>query len=111
MNRDLIYLQHILDAILKIESYVSAGKDAFMEDSIRQDAVIRKLEIIGEASKKISDDLRKKHPAIPWKDIAGSRDVLIHDYMDVDLDIVWENTQQDLPDLKKNIQQILIKEK
>lgn len=107
MKGDRVYLQHILDAIDKITSYVSVGYDKFMAESHWQDAVIRQLEIVGEATKKLSMELRSKHPGIPWRRIAGMRDVLIHDYMGVDISAVWEVTQNDLVSLRRNIQAIL----
>ena len=109
MKGDSLYLQHILDAINKIEEYVSVGYDTFMSTSHWQDAVIRQLEIIGEATKNLSDKLRKSHPQIPWKRISGLRDILIHNYMGVDLAAVWEITRKNLPELKHQIQEILSK--
>ena len=109
MKRDLVYLRHIQDAISKIESYVSVGRDIFITTSHWQDAVVRQLEIIGEATKRISDELRFNHADIPWRRIAGMRDVLIHDYMGVDLLAVWEVTQHELPDLKAKIEGIFKK--
>jgi uncharacterized protein with HEPN domain len=107
MNRDQLYLKHILDAIEKITDYVSVGYDDFMSHSHWQDAVIRQLEIIGEATKQISMDLRALHPDVPWRRIAGLRDILIHDYMGVDLDAIWQITQKDILGLQKQIQKIL----
>jgi uncharacterized protein with HEPN domain len=107
MRDDGVYLRHILDAIGKIESYVAVGRDVFMSTSHWQDAVIRQLEIVGEATKNLSRDLRSRHPDIPWRRIAGLRDILIHDYMGVRLAAVWEVTQTDLPILKKQIRNIL----
>jgi len=93
VNEDQVYLHHILDAIATIESYVIVGHDEFMSKSHWQDAVIRQLEIVGEATKRLSRELRSQHPEVPWRRMAGMRDVLIHDYMGVDLDAVWEVTQ------------------
>lgn len=107
MNRDHVYLRHILGAIGRIESYVSVGRDVFMATSHWQDAVIRQLEIIGEATKRLSEDLRSGHGEVPWRRIAGLRDVLIHNYMGVDLAAVWQVTQRDLPVLKRRVQVIL----
>ena len=107
MNRDEVYCRHILDAIEIIESYIVVGRETFLTTSHWQDAVIRRLEIIGEATKRLSPSLREQHHEIPWRRIAGLRDVLIHDYMGVDLEAVWQMTQQQLPDLKQTIQLIL----
>jgi uncharacterized protein with HEPN domain len=107
MKDDRVYLQHVLDAIGKIESYVAVGRDVFMSASHWQDAVIRQLEIVGEATKNLSRGLRSRYPDIPWRRIAGLRDALIHEYMGVRLAAVWEVTQTDLPVLKKQISNIL----
>lgn len=107
MSGDAVYLQHILDAIAKIELYTQVGRQTFMSTSHWQDATIRQLEIIGEATKNLSPELRAQHPQVPWRRIAGLRDVLIHQYMGVDLAAVWEITQQNLSGLKSQIQRIL----
>lgn len=104
MKRDRLYLQHILDAIKKVEEYTSVGHQTFMTSSHWQDAVIRQLEIIGEATKRLSMQLCSQHADIPWRRIAGLRDVLIHDYMGVDIKAVWEITQQNLPVLKNRVE-------
>ena len=85
MKDERIYLGHIRDAINDIERYTSVGRDAFMAEQMRQDAVIRKLEIIGEAVKQLSSTTKERRPEIPWKQIAGMRDRLTHDYFGVDL--------------------------
>ena len=107
MKNDVLYLRHVLDAIQKIESYVSVGHEIFMSTSHWQDAVIRQLEIIGEATKRLSLDLRSRFPQVPWKRIAGMRDVLSHDYLGVDISLVWQITQTYLPELKSRIDVIL----
>ena len=101
MKDDSIYIDHILNSINRILDYIS-GKDreAFEADLVTQDAVVRQLEVIGEATKRVSNELRSKHPDIPWADMAGMRDVLIHDYIDVDLGVVWKTASEIIPDLK-----------
>jgi uncharacterized protein with HEPN domain len=81
MKGNYVYLRHILDAAERIASYVSVGRDVFLATSHWQDAVIRQLEIIGEATKRLSPELRSQHGQVPWRRIAGLRDVLIHDSM------------------------------
>jgi len=101
---DLVYLKHIVDAIIKIEEYTNKiDSQTFFNNSLIQDGVIRQIEIIGEATKNLSDIIRVKYPQIPWKDIAGMRDKLIHDYFGVDIDAVWDTVKKDLPNLKAEI--------
>ena len=107
MKVDSVYLHHILDAISKIESYAEVGKDGFIADSHWQDAIIRNLEIIGEATKRLSDTVKSKNTEIPWKSIAGLRDILIHNYMGVDLETVWSVVEKDLPLFKEQIKNFL----
>jgi uncharacterized protein with HEPN domain len=95
------------DAIARIESYAAVGQERFFAEPLRQDAIIRQLEIIGEATKQLSMELRNRHPEVTWRSMAALRDVLIHNYMGVDLDVVWGVTQQALPELKLNIEAIL----
>jgi uncharacterized protein with HEPN domain len=96
----------MLDAILLIENYIAVGESGFLADVQRQDAVIRRLEIIGEAVKRLSPDVRTRYPEADWKGAAGLRDVLIHQYMNIDLPTVWKACQQ-LPDLRRWIEAIL----
>jgi uncharacterized protein with HEPN domain len=101
MKDDKIYIEHILQSIDRIEAYLS-GKDhqSFSDDFMTQDAVVRQLEIIGEATKRISKELRNINPQVPWSDLAGMRDILIHDYIDVDIDIVWKTASESIIKLK-----------
>ena len=107
MKNDYAYLCHIRDSILKIESYATVGKKTFMTVSHWQDAIIRNLEIIGEATKRLSKPLKEQYPKVPWRNIAGLRDVLIHDYMGVDIDEVWNVVANHIPELKTQLEQIL----
>ena len=107
MIGDQLYLRHILDAIEKVRSYTSVGKEVFLDQSHWQDATIRQLEIIGEATKNLSHSLRTRYSDIPWRRIAGLRDVLIHNYMGVDLEAVWKVTQDEIPSLKKRLDVII----
>lgn len=104
---DLAYIDHIVECIRKINQY-SKGlslKD-FKSNELVQDAIIRNIEIIGEASKKISKDTKQTYYKIPWKEIAGMRDKLIHDYLGVDVDVVWKTIHDDIPILEKLIKAI-----
>ena len=104
MKEDSVYLEHILAAITKIENFtLNISKDDFEKSVLIQDAIIRNFEIIGEATKKISKTFKQLYPDIPWQDMAGMRDKLIHDYIDVDLDVVWQAIEIDLPLLKELI--------
>ena len=102
MKDDEIYLEHILGSITQIEKYLSGiDYNAYLDNTLLQDAVVRQLEIIGEASKRISKELKGKNQHVPWSDMAGMRDILIHDYIDVDLDIVWKTASESISELKK----------
>jgi uncharacterized protein with HEPN domain len=103
-----VYFLHILDAITAIESYVAGlTEESFRQNRLIQDGVIRNLEIIGEATKKLPKSMTNRYPNVEWKKIAGMRDVLIHDYFGVDLERVWGVVKNRLPSLKKNITNIL----
>ena len=107
MKNPHIYLGHIRAAIEDITTYAAVGRDAFMVDRMRQDAVIRKLEIIGEAVKQLSDETTRRRPEIPWKQIAGMRDRLTHAYFGVDLGLVWAVVERDLGVLDKAVTALL----
>ena len=107
MKEDRIYLLHIRDAIERIESYTAGGKESFEKQTITQDAVIRNLEIIGEAVKNLSAVTREHCPEVPWKQIAGLRDVLIHEYFGVRIESVWNVVEHRIPQLKSTVVELL----
>ncbi len=107
MKGDRVYLEHIRDAIADILSYTNSGRDAFVSDRMRQDATLRKLEVIGQAVKNLSDGCKAHQPEIPWKQIAGLRDKVIHDYFGVNLEIVWGVVERELPKLQRAINELL----
>lgn len=107
MKDDRVYLAHILDAVERIQKYTSEGKSEFDRDEKTQDAVVRNLEIIGEAAKNVSDELRSNRPDIPWRRLAGMRDKLIHEYFGVNLTIVWQVVEQEIPKLGVLLGEIL----
>lgn len=90
MSKDpRVYLAHILECIQKIERFTAGGRERFLADELVQDAVLRNFEVIGEAAKRLDDAYRAAHPEIPWRSLAGLRNVLIHQYEGVDLERVW----------------------
>lgn len=101
-------MKHILDAVVRTRSYVEdLDHEGFLKNHLVQAAVMRELEVIGEASKHISEPTKKKAERIPWRQVAGMRDKLIHDYMGVDLEAVWDTVTIDLPDLERELKPLL----
>jgi uncharacterized protein with HEPN domain len=106
-ERDQLYLEHVLHAIALIERFTSGGRAEFFVDEMVQSAVIRQLEIVGEAVRNLSGELKARETKIPWRDIAGTRDKLIHGYFSVKLDVVWNVVVQELPSLKQHLRRLL----
>ena len=108
MKEDSVYLMHILDAVNDIDEFVKdMNKETFLSNKAIEYAVVRSIEIIGEASKHLSKKFREQHKDIPWEDICGMRDKLIHDYIGVDYSIVWQAIEKDIPSLKKKLVKVL----
>jgi uncharacterized protein with HEPN domain len=102
------YLQDILDAVAAIEQFTAGIEfEAFSQNLEKVFAVSRAMEIIGEAVKRVPDSVRNQYPDIPWRDIAGMRDKLIHDYFNTDVKIIWQAVQEDVPQLKMMISEVL----
>jgi uncharacterized protein with HEPN domain len=110
MKDPQVYLLHIRDATERVLRYTAEGKSAFLADPKTQDAVVRNLEIIGEAVKNLPDLLKAGHPDIPWKQMAGMRDKVIHEYFGVNLQLVWEVVERELPALRQKIEMIITRE-
>lgn len=109
-KNDQIYLEHIIESFKKVNDYLyDVDYVNFIKDEEKQDAVIRKIEVAGEATKRISEQLREAQYHIPWRAIAGMRDKLIHEYFQVDIDTVWETASKDIPDLLPQLEAVLRK--
>jgi uncharacterized protein with HEPN domain len=104
---DRLYLIHINECLQRIEQYTSAGRDAFFADTKTQDAVLRNLHMLAETSQRLSDRLKASQPQVDWRNIAAFRNVLVHDYLGIDLSRIWDIVQNDLPVLKRAIANML----
>lgn len=105
---DQVYLKHILEAITWIEEYIkNVSREEYLDNHLIQDGVIRQVGIIGEATKHLSTEFKENYGNVSWKDIAGMRDKLIHDYLGVDLEAVWETATRDIPALKATVVSII----
>ncbi len=107
MKDEKVYLQYILECIQKIEEDIACGREIFMNSHLYQDAVLRNLHTLTESTQRISENLKKEHPEVEWKSIAAFRNVLVHDYLGIDIDRIWHTASQDIPELKKSIQKML----
>lgn len=107
MKDDRLYLIHITECIQRIRAYIKDGKESFRRSSMVQDAVIRNLQTLAESSQRISSALKAAHPEIDWRGIAGFRNVVVHDYLGLDVENVWEIVERDVPDLQRKIEALL----
>ncbi|OGJ50969.1 hypothetical protein A2335_03455 [Candidatus Peregrinibacteria bacterium RIFOXYB2_FULL_32_7] len=103
-KRDIFYLKHILDSARVINNFINeSSQEDFLQNRMMQDAVIRNLEIIGEATKHLTKECKEKYPEVEWKRLTGMRDVLSHDYFGIDLNIIWEVITEKIYDLGRKI--------
>ena len=108
MKDDRLYLIHISECIERIESYVSrSDKQEFMDSTLLQDAVIRNLQVLAESTQRLSDDIKETESGIDWFEIGGFRNVLVHDYLGIDVERVWNILEKDLPSLKEAVSRML----
>ncbi len=107
MRDDQARLKDILEAIERIQKYAVQGREALTRDELIQTWTVYYLQVIGEAARSLSEEFRQKHPEIPWSEIIGMRNVLAHRYFGIDVDIVWQAVDHDLPELKQHVSKIL----
>ncbi|MFC1677463.1 DUF86 domain-containing protein [Planctomycetota bacterium] len=107
MRDDTEKLLDIAEAIDRIKKYSSRGRKVFDKDELVQNWIVHHLQVLGEAAAKTSDDFRANHPHIPWPKIIGMRNILVHNYFGIDLDVVWSVTVKDLPALEEDIKKLL----
>jgi uncharacterized protein with HEPN domain len=107
MKDDRLYLIHIIECLSRIEQYTAEGKEAFLRDTKTQDAVLRNLQTLAESTQRLPPAIKAAHPEVGWERIVGFRNVLVHDYLGINMARVWEIVEHGLPDLKRQIHAIL----
>lgn len=107
MKDDRVYLAHILDCIGKVEEYTKDGREDFLSSSLKQDAVVRNLQILAQSASRVSEALKSAHPEIDWLGVRALRNVLVHDYLSVSYQRVWRIVTRELPPLKKAVARML----
>ncbi len=107
MKDDKLYIIHIKECIERIESYTSGGKPIFFSDSRTQDAVLRNLHTLAESTQRLSEEMKARNSQIDWAAVSGFRNVVVHDYLGVDLEQIWQIVENDLPPLKKVVENLL----
>ena len=107
MKDDAVYLRHILECIRRIDDNTREGRTQFLHSQTVQDAALRNLQTLSESTQHLSETLKARHPEIEWKRIAEFRNILVHDYLGIDMERIWEIIQRDLPPLKRAVSEIL----
>jgi uncharacterized protein with HEPN domain len=108
VSDDGLYLVHILERIDRIEQYTASGYESFRQETMIQDAVLRNLHTLSESTQRVSDAVKEAHPEVDWRGIGRFRNVVVHEYLGIDLARIWDIVQNDLPDLKRSIALILL---
>ncbi len=106
MKNDAVYIADIQRSLERILDYTQEGKGTFLEDEQIQDAVLRNFQVMGEAARRVSEESQQKYSEVPWSDLIGFRNVVIHDYAELDLDRLWDTIEIDVPVLRKQIDNI-----
>ena len=107
MKDDRLYVIHIGECLARIAAYVAGGRETFIHSTLIQDAVLRNLQTIGQSVSRLSEALRVAHPEINWRSIIGLRNVLVHDYLGINLERIWDIIERDVPDLQRTVEAIL----
>ena len=107
MKDDRLYVIHIGECLARIEQYIAGGREAFMHSTLIQDAVLRNLQTIGQSVGRLSTVLREAYPKTNWRSIIGLRNVLVHDYLGISLERIWDIIEHDVPDLQRTVESIL----
>lgn len=107
MKRETLHLRHILECVDRIRSYTDGVRANYLGSLVVQDAVLRRLHILAESTQKLPEDLKERYPSIPWREISGFRNVIVHDYLGVDHEQIWKVVEVDLPPLAAGVQRIL----
>lgn len=108
MKSPKLYLLHIQESIRRVKEYTAQGKDTFMSDTKTQDAVLRNLQTLAESTQRLPEDIKASRPEVPWKAVAGFRNLLVHDYLGLNLQTVWDICQRDLPPLERAVEAMLL---
>jgi len=106
-KEDTVYLRHILECIRRIEEDIAEGRERFMAGHTLQDAVLRNLQVMAESTQRLSDAVKATQPDVEWRKIAAFRNILVHDYLGIDLEAVWDITRRDVPELKQAVELML----
>ncbi len=107
MKEDRVYLKHILRCIRRIEEYTAKGREDFLSSHMAHDATLRNLQTMAESTQRLSAPLKEQHPTVDWRALAGFRNVLVHDYLGIDLELVYQSVQEHMPKLKAAAQALL----